>query len=166
MGPKPGEHSEQHQDGSNEDFRRVLLHGTNAERSRSGTAADSDCGRQKGRLNTTKARKRKRAAAVACTDLLECAASLERDMEREHREIDAHLAKEEYGHAEYCRGRAHAFALASLRVKRLIHSNSISMFSPKSPVEPAAPRDSLFSWGNYERAGGSCQPVRFSSKGR
>lgn len=67
---------------------------------------------------------RKPAASVRSTALLECSASLERDMEREHREIDAHLSKEEYGHAEYCRGRAHAFALASLRVKRLIHSNA------------------------------------------
>ena len=34
-----------------------------------------------------------------------------------------------------------------------------SMFGPKSPAERAAPRDSLISWGNYERAGGCCQHV-------
>ena len=61
--------------------------------------------------------------SVASSAVLACAVALEKDMEREQREIDAHIAKEEYGHANYCKGRAHAFALASLRVKRLAQAN-------------------------------------------
>jgi hypothetical protein len=41
-----------------------------SQRQRSGTAAGDRCGRQEERMKTTKARKRKRAAAVAWTDLL------------------------------------------------------------------------------------------------
>lgn len=60
------------------------------------------------------------ARAVAFSDLWACADSLEKDTERSQREIDAHVSKEEYGHAQYEKGRAHAFALAALRVRRLI----------------------------------------------
>src|ERR1035441_10617348 len=40
------------------------------QRQRSGTAAEDGCEPQKARMPTSKARKRKRAAAVACTDWL------------------------------------------------------------------------------------------------
>ena len=56
--------------------------------------------------------------------VLACATALEKDMERELREVDAHLSKEEYGHANYCKGRADAFALASLRMFRLAKAKS------------------------------------------
>jgi len=47
----------------------VLLHGCAAQRLRSGTAAGDGCGRREDCMKNTKARKRNRAAAVACTDL-------------------------------------------------------------------------------------------------
>ena len=59
-------------------------------------------------------------AAVGCSALLACVASLERDMEESEKKVDAAVAREEYGQAQYHKGYTHAYALASLRVKRIM----------------------------------------------
>lgn len=61
-----------------------------------------------------------RESALPLATLLACVASLERDMQDAEKKVDESVAREAYGDAEYHRGRTHAYALASLRVKRII----------------------------------------------
>lgn len=59
------------------------------------------------------------AEADLSVQVLWCVDALKADMEREQKAVDQHVLLNEYGKAEYCKGREHAFAIASLRVKRL-----------------------------------------------
>ena len=59
------------------------------------------------------------ATSDGIKDLLDCVASLEREMSEAEKKMDAAVAREAYGDAEYFKGCAHSYALASLRVKRI-----------------------------------------------
>ncbi len=62
-------------------------------------------------------------STVPCSALIELFKSFECSMEEAKRMEVENAVREEYGEAQYYKGRAHSYALASLRLKRTIEES-------------------------------------------
>lgn len=61
---------------------------------------------------------------IRSSELVSLQAKFEKYCANEQERIDRLVAEESYAHAEYHKGKQHAYALASLEVKRLLQANA------------------------------------------